>query len=234
MPQQLPPALRRWSHNWRATSAIHHRAGCHRPCAGGATTGVLQTRFTTAQAATGLVPVEPQLACYKRDSPPPGCHRPCAGGATTGVLQTRFTTAQAATGLVPVEPQLACYKRDSPPHRLPPALCRWSHNWRATSAIHHRTGCHRPCSRWRAEAASKCRRFDGPRSARPCRIGLHRTLDCTCGCAAAFVQGWHRWPFQGPAATSHWSPLLRDDSKITSALPSPLWEEGGVRGTKIP
>ena len=39
------------------------------------------------EAATGPVPVEPQLTCYQ---PPihhhPGCHRPCAGGATTGVL----------------------------------------------------------------------------------------------------------------------------------------------------
>ncbi len=84
----------------------HHHPGCHRPRAGGATTGVLQG--TIIQAATGPAPVEPQRAYYQAHHP--GCHRPRAGGATTGVLSGTSS-------------------------RLPPAPCRWSHNWRAIRHI---------------------------------------------------------------------------------------------------
>ncbi len=56
------------------------------------------------EAATGPVPVEPQLVCCRRAA--------CAGGATTGVLPG--VRCEAATGPVPVEPQLACYQAHTP------------------------------------------------------------------------------------------------------------------------
>ncbi len=119
---RLPPALRRWSHNWRATR--RSLRGCHRPCAGGATTGVLQA--FAARLPPALCRWSHNWRATRRSLR--GCHRPCAGGATTGVLPG--VRCEAATGPVPVEPQLACYQAFAA--RLPPALCRWSHNWRAT------------------------------------------------------------------------------------------------------
>ena len=108
---RLPPAPCRWSHNWRATR--HH----HPP------------------AATGPVPVEPQLACYKAPSsrlPPAPCRWSHNGRAIRHIIQ-------AATGPVPVEPQLACYRHiiqaATGPVPVEPQL--------ACYQAHH-PGCHRP------------------------------------------------------------------------------------------
>ncbi len=242
---RLPPALCRWSHNWRATilpstitraatgpvpvepqlacyhPPIHHHPGCHRPCAGGVTTDVLPSSHlpsprlppalcrwshnwratilpsTITQAATGPVPVEPQLACSILPPPSPGCHRPCAGGATTDVLQGSASPTVAS---------IRIQRTGAQPRQ---ALGR----------------------KLRVDVASKCCRFDGEPNARPFSIGIHPTLDCTCGCAAAFVQGWHRWPFQGQEASSHPSSLrgchrpcaggATTDVLPSSHLPSP-------------
>ena len=177
---RLPPALCRWSHNWRATSLpstitraatgpvpvepqlacyqppIHHHPGCHRPCAGGAQLACYQPpihhhpgchRPCAGGATTGVLP-----ASYL---PYPGCHRPCAGGATTGVLPASYPPYPGCHRPVPVSitdvlpsshpPSPGCHRPCAggattgvlpsshlPSPRLPPALCRWSHNWRAT------------------------------------------------------------------------------------------------------
>ncbi len=60
--------------------------GCHRPCAGGATTGVLPG--VRCEAATGPVPVEPQLACYQ-------AHTPIADGRVDTYPTHRHATATA-------------------------------------------------------------------------------------------------------------------------------------------
>ncbi len=154
----------------RLRESGHQDPGCHRPCAGGATTGVLPGAVPPDQAATGPVPVEPQLVCYQRaplresGHQDPGCHRPCAGGATTGVLPARCLSRERPprSRLPPAlcrwshnwrATSAGASAREWPPRsRLPPALCRWSHNWRATrrgalrESGHQDPGCHRPCA----------------------------------------------------------------------------------------